>query len=510
MASPVWKRRHCALAESLLRIRPKPCVLSIVRWTQGLTIHLFGTGSHNCCCELPAPRGGRLPTQAVGFCFPPQDDSGLPAHGLAQLRVIPVLAQHQVQPHRQFARHRHLGQRAMLPHRQPPIKTAQLGVVTRRRLSRFHQQKTQKRTALFADSPQLLPSPAGVLARDQPKVAAHLARVGKTFRRSQRQHYSQRRHRAHSRMRPQPHRRRPPLHFFFHLPVQPRDLSFHLIQRGQQALPPHCSVGQQLQLLQLRPPRRRPQLPLLLHALTQHQRLQPILNPRPPLHLLVPMHQQLPHIPFLQTRHPYPRKPILHQQLQQLRRVPPVRLLLAHFRRPDPRRVPDPQLHAQPLQQPLEPGIMPASLHPHSHRLPAQRTIKLLRLLAVQQAPFRNFSRLVVKDRDLLKPRMKITAYNQHDVGSFSSLGRLRSFQLTPRSSQRRYPIKRSECCAKRSTHAVEGSLLRLDYSIFKEFLYVARQYRANALQGCHRRKQCGGPSTPFVSREARDKFRSG
>src|SRR5437660_192844 len=33
-------------------------------------------------------------------------------------------------------------------------------------------------------------------------------------------------------------------------------------------------------------------------------------------------------------------------------------------------------------------------------------------------------SRLIVKDRDLLKPRMKIAAYNQHDVGSFSeSLG---------------------------------------------------------------------------------------
>jgi hypothetical protein len=27
---------------------------------------------------------------------------------------------------------------------------------------------------------------------------------------------------------------------------------------------------------------------------------------------------------------------------------------------------------------------------------------------------------LVVKDRDLLKTRMKITAYNQHHVGSFS------------------------------------------------------------------------------------------
>jgi hypothetical protein len=41
---------------------------------------------------------------------------------------------------------------------------------------------------------------------------------------------------------------------------------------------------------------------------------------------------------------------------------------------------------------------------------------------------------------------MKITAYNQHDVGSFSvSLGRLRKLLMySLRSSQRRDPIKRS------------------------------------------------------------------
>jgi glucokinase len=35
------------------------------------------------------------------------------------------------------------------------------------------------------------------------------------------------------------------------------------------------------------------------------------------------------------------------------------------------------------------------------------------------QLPLLLFSRSFVKDRDLLKPRVKITAYNQHDVGSF-------------------------------------------------------------------------------------------
>jgi hypothetical protein len=167
-----------------------------------------------------------------------------------------------------------------------------------------------------------------------------------------------------------------------------------------------------------------------MHSLTQHQRLQLILDPRPPLHLLVPMHQQLPHIPLLQRRHPDPRKPVFSQQLQHQLRVPPVRLLLSHFHRPDPRRIPNPQLDAPLPQQPLEPGIMPAGLHSHPHPRPAQPTVKLLRLFAVLQSPLRYFSRLIVKDRDLLKPRMKITAYNQHDVGSFSSLGRLRSSNL--------------------------------------------------------------------------------
>ena len=102
-----------------------------------------------------------------------------------------------------------------------------------------------------------------------------------------------------------------------------------------------------------------------------------------------------------------------------------------------------------------------ASAFRHPHRLPAQRTIKLLRLLAVLQPSFHHFSRLIVKDRGLLKPRMKITAYNQHDVGSFVEPWPFRNCQLTLRSSQRRYAIKRGFCFAKRSKTAVEGSLAR-------------------------------------------------
>src|SRR5438309_6023571 len=105
-------------------------------------------------------------------------------------------------------------------------------------------------------------------------------------------------------------------------------------------------------------------------------------------------------------------------------RIPPVRLLLPHHAGPDFGRIPQPQLESQLGQQALEPGIVPAGLHPYAHLLPGQRTIKLLGLGAVAQPSFFISSRLIVKDRDLLKSRMKITAYNQHDVGSFSeSLG---------------------------------------------------------------------------------------
>ena len=91
-------------------------------------------------------------------------------------------------------------------------------------------------------------------------------------------------------------------------------------------------------------------------------------------------------------------------------RIPPVRLLLPHHAGPDFGRLPQPQLEPQPGQQALESGIVPAGLHPHPHLLPGQRTVKLLSLGAVAQPAFFISSRLIVKDRDLLKSRMKITA----------------------------------------------------------------------------------------------------
>src|SRR6476660_9012037 len=54
---------------------------------------------------------------------------------------------------------------------------------------------------------------------------------------------------------------------------------------------------------------------------------------------------------------------------------------------------------------------------------------------------------------------MKITAYNQHDVGSSHEPWSCSSHTTLLATSQRRYPIKRSNCFASRSSYGVEGPL---------------------------------------------------
>lgn len=109
-------------------------------------------------------------------------------NGLTELRVRPVFAQHQVQPRGQFSGHGHLGDAAILARRQATIEAFQLRIQPRRGLSRFHQQKAQKRTALFADPAQPLFSAAGIFTGNQPEVAAHLLGRFESVGRSQGQH----------------------------------------------------------------------------------------------------------------------------------------------------------------------------------------------------------------------------------------------------------------------------------------------------------------------------------
>jgi len=138
------------------------------------------------------------------------------------------------------------------------------------------------------------------------------------------------------------------------------------------------------------------------------------------------LHQQLPRVALGQAGCPDLGEAVFDQQAQNLFRVAPVGFLLAHHSGADLGSIPQPQL-------------VPACLHPHPHRR-AQRTVKLLGFVAMPQPLFLDFSCLLVKDRYLLKTRMKITAYNQHDLGSFSSLGLFACKPtLLAAPSQRRY-----------------------------------------------------------------------
>src|ERR1700758_175981 len=77
---------------------------------------------------------------------------------LLQLAVVPTLAPHPVQMHRQLPRHRYLRDLPSAPHRQVEESTAPLRLASYRDLRCFHQQKPEQRVALLADVPQ---SPAG-------------------------------------------------------------------------------------------------------------------------------------------------------------------------------------------------------------------------------------------------------------------------------------------------------------------------------------------------------------
>src|SRR5450755_2939737 len=94
------------------------------------------------------------------------------------------------------------------------------------------------------------------------------------------------------------------------------------------------------------------------------------------------------------------------------------------------------------LQQPPKPLAGRARFHAHSH-LAFQSTIKLHGLGRMQQLLLSDLSRLIVKDRNLLKPRMEITAYNPH---GWLLPGSSAFFAKTdyPLRGQPRYEIKRA------------------------------------------------------------------
>src|SRR5262249_36242403 len=75
----------------------------------------------------------------------------------------------------------------------------------------------------------------------------------------------------------------------------------------------------------------------------------------------------------------------------------------------------DLQGKSQPTQQTLQPQRVAHALQPHQNFFPGQRLIEPDRLLWMQQLTFHQLACFRVQHGNLLKARMKITAYNLHD-----------------------------------------------------------------------------------------------
>src|SRR5439155_6241469 len=80
-------------------------------------------------------------------------------------------------------------------------------------------------------------------------------------------------------------------------------------------------------------------------------------------HQLVTMQQQLPQVAHFTRWHPDPRKPPLDQQLQNMRRIALVRLLLPHVAGTNLRRIAHPQLVTQLAQQIHQPVTVAGGFH---------------------------------------------------------------------------------------------------------------------------------------------------
>src|SRR5579863_4183917 len=142
--------------------------------------------------------------------------------------------------------------------------------------------------------------------------------------------------------------------------------------------------------------------------------LQSVLDPRPDLHQLVPVNQQLAQVPLLRARRPQPWKPALHQQLQNMPRIASVRLLPPHIAGTDLCRIAYPYNVAQTLRQLNKPLAVAARLNPDQRRR-LQFTIEPFRFaISVHQLPFRYLSTLRIENRNLLPRGMEITSYNLH------------------------------------------------------------------------------------------------
>src|SRR5208282_252738 len=151
---------------------------------------------------------------------------------------------------------------------------------------------------------------------------------------------------------------------------------------------------------------------------------------------------QLPQIPLLPVRRPQTRETAFHHQLQNVGRIPFVRLLFAHVTGPDLRRIPDPDLVPQILHHFNKPLAVARGLHADQHRTRQSRVKRLGVTRGMHQFLFPGFPSLRVQPRHLLPAGMKITSYNHHAKAPSSPGALVLKPRLPGRSSLRSYPIR--------------------------------------------------------------------
>src|SRR5580658_5884554 len=82
----------------------------------------------------------------------------------------------------------------------------------------------------------------------------------------------------------------------------------------------------------------------------------------------MPVNQQLTYVPLLGSRRPQTRKPVLHQQLQNMSRIAPVRLLPTHIAGANLGRIANPNHMTQPISQLDKPLAVPTCLDTNQRR----------------------------------------------------------------------------------------------------------------------------------------------
>ena len=129
---------------------------------------------HDYYCKLFRERDAQSSGRRLYFHAMSASELSRVRTELDQLRIIPTIPPHPVQPNREFPGHRRLGNVLMSSHRQVHIATPPVRVTPGRRLRCFSPQVAQQRVALLAEMSQPLPPGTGVFTRNKPRIAADL------------------------------------------------------------------------------------------------------------------------------------------------------------------------------------------------------------------------------------------------------------------------------------------------------------------------------------------------